>query len=93
MTSLGAWVALAIFLNYLLYAITGYPVLWITLCQAAKPLSFYVTVTNLALAVGIIGGGIWYGPLAAIKMAVVLVGFNLVPAVLAALMAFGHRCA
>ena len=90
-TAIG-WLLSLLFVNYLVYSITGVPYLWCLLTVAAEPLSYYVAIVNLTLATGIVIGGIWNGPVAALKMATLMFGFNLVPAVMAALMAFGYRC-
>jgi hypothetical protein len=92
MNSLISWSLTVIVINYLLYSLTGYPVLWITLCYAAKPLGYYVAIVNLCMAVGIVGAGIWQGPVGAIKVALLLFGFNLFPSIVEALMGFGYRC-
>jgi hypothetical protein len=86
------WALTLIIANYGFFSLTGYPLIWCWMLQAAKPLAYYSTIANLTMAVGIIGAGVWNGPLGAIKMALLMFGFNLVPTVLEALMGFGYRC-
>lgn len=86
------WALTLLFVNFFIYSLTGYPLLWCMLLQAAKPLAYYVAIVNISLAIGIIGAGIWYGPAGAFKMAALLFGFNLIPSILAAVMGFGVRC-
>jgi hypothetical protein len=86
------WALTLIIANYAIHALTGYSLVWCWLNQAAQPLGYYATIVNLSMAVGIVAGGMWYGPVGALKMAVLLFVFNLVPAVLEALMGFGCRC-
>lgn len=92
MNSAVGWSLTLMLLNYAVYSLTGYPLVWCWLLKAAMPLGYYATIVNLCLAIGIVGGGVWYGPIGAIKAAVLLLGFNLVPTVLEALMGFGYRC-
>ena len=87
------WAFTIILVNYVVFSLTGYPVLWCWMLVAAKPLAVYVAVVNLGLAAGIVAGGVFYGPLMAIKVAVLMMAFNLVPTVLEALLGFGVRCA
>lgn len=92
MNNVVGWALTLIIANYAIYALTGYPLVWCGLNLAAQPLSYYAAIVNLSMAVGIVAGGMWYGPVGALKMTVLLFAFNLVPAVLEALMGFGGRC-
>lgn len=91
-TAIG-WTLTAMLANYAVFALTGYPLVWCLLRKAAEPLGYYVAIANLAMAIGIVVGGVWSGPLMAIKVAVVLFLFNAVPGVLGVVMGFGYRCA
>lgn len=90
-TAIG-WGLTIILVNYAIYTMTGYPLVWCWMTKAAQPLAYYAVLANLAMAAGIVMGGIWSGPLMAIKVAVLLVVFNAVPQVLGAVMGFGYRC-
>jgi len=87
-----SWGLGLILLNYVIVSLTGVPLIWCAIQQAAQPLAYYAALVNLSLAAGIVAGGIWQGPGAAIRMAVLLVAFNLLPSVFNALMSFGYRC-
>lgn len=86
------WALTLILVNYGIFSLTGYPLLWCLVIHAAGPLAYYVVIVNLVMAVGIVGGGLWYGPAGAFRMAALMFVFNLVPSVLEALMGFGYRC-
>lgn len=86
------WALTLILVNYAIFSLTGYPLVWCWMTQAAEPLGYYVAIVNLSMALGIVAGGMWYGPVGALKMVVLLFVFNLVPSVLEALMGFGVRC-
>lgn len=92
MNSVISWSLGLILLNYVIVSLTGVPLIWCAIQHAAQPLAYYAALVNLSLAVGIVAGGIWQGPGVAIKMAVLLFAFNLIPSVLNALMSFGYRC-
>lgn len=86
------WIITLALVNYLIYSVTGIPPMWGFLCNMGKQLGLYVQLVNLGLAVALIIGGAWYGLYAAIKVGLILVGFNMVPHVAAALFAFGKTC-
>lgn len=93
MSTAVGWAFTLVMVNYVVFFLTGYPVVWCWLLAASKPLALYAATVNLSLAAGIVAGGVWYGPAMAIKVAVLMIVFNLVPSVLEALMGFGYRCA
>ena len=90
--SRAGWVVTIALINYVIWSVTGLSPAWGLACHLGKQLGFYVQLTNLGLCATLLIGGIFYGPFAAIKWAVVLVGFNLIPALAAALFAFGKTC-
>ena len=92
MNTVVAWSLALIFANYIVYSLTGYPPLWCSLLYAAQPLAYYAAIVNLCLAAAIVAGGLWQGPLGAIKASLLLFGFTLAPSVLEALIGFGYRC-
>jgi hypothetical protein len=82
----------AALVNYAVFSLTGFPIVWCFLLTLAKPFAFYVEVVNLGLAFSIALGGVFYGWVIALKVAVVLFAFNMVPAVGAAVFGLGGTC-
>lgn len=87
------WGIFLALLNYMAYSLTGFTPMWGLSCAIGKHLSMYVQLVNLGLCVSLIIGGAWYGLPAIIKGVLVLVGFNMVPQLVAAVFAFGKTCA
>lgn len=86
------WVIFLALLNWIVWSLIGIPPLWYFFCAMGKQLRLYVELTNIGLCVAFIIGWAWYGIGTAIKTALVLIGFNLIPQVTSAIFAFGHRC-
>lgn len=86
------WVVTIALVNYFIWSVTGLSPAWGLACHLGKQLGIYVALVNLGLCAALIIGGVFYGTHMAIKAGLVLLGFNLIPLVAAALFAFGKTC-
>lgn len=86
------WIIFLALANYMIWSVTGLTPMWGLCCELGKRLGVYVALVNLGLCATLIIGGCLYGIGYAVKNALVLVGFNLIPALAAALFAFGKSC-
>ena len=86
------WTIFLALVNYMVWSVTGLTPMWGLCCQVGKQLGMYVTLVNLGLAAMLVIGGAAYGRGFVFKSALVLVGFNLIPHLAAAMFAFGKSC-
>ena len=88
-TFLGLGVVLGL-LNWTFVQLFNWPVIW---CSVGwLPLRPWLSLVNLALALLLIGTLVWQGLWRGFQVAVVLVGVNVLPNLLAAVFNIGGRC-